>query len=285
LSKILLTKKTSVIFLATVLVAGMIALSSPSFMVGAQAEVEYVMDPKYNSHEPDYGMDSYDDKKSYGKDNYKSTDYPSYGKDNSYYKSKDSSSVKCNNINVNLNGFNGIGVNAVPPALNGLATAEAQAANEGEVGASSLGSGERNDNGYQHNDKNFRFVCIDNNDFTVVEEEEPIPPIPPGPTPEEDCADCFATTLDGPVFDQLEAELGDIGGITFPIGPGISIEINSLVEFCEIVEALGLTGEDLRFFVVDLLAFAGITITVDEQTELVECISDALFPDSINGLG
>ena len=47
--------------------------------------------------------------------------------------------IKCNNINVNLNGFNGIDVNAVPPALNGLATDEAQAADEGEIGASSSG--------------------------------------------------------------------------------------------------------------------------------------------------
>ena len=41
-----------------------------------------------------------------------SYDKKPYGKDNSYDKSKDSSSVtvkkiKCNNINVNLNGFSG----------------------------------------------------------------------------------------------------------------------------------------------------------------------------------
>ena len=55
---------------------------------------------KYNSYEPDYGTD-------YGMDNY---DKKPYGKDNSYDTSKDSSSsvtvkkIKCNNINVNLNG-------------------------------------------------------------------------------------------------------------------------------------------------------------------------------------
>src|SRR5215210_7563210 len=90
--------KANAIFLATVLVAGILALSYPSFLVGAQAERENVMDSRYNSyeadHESDYGMDSYgDQKKSYdGQDNYKSTtEYPSYGKDNSYDKSKDSS--------------------------------------------------------------------------------------------------------------------------------------------------------------------------------------------------
>ena len=43
------TRKISAVFLATVLVAGIIALVSPSFMVGAQAE-------------PGYEMDSYDKK-------------------------------------------------------------------------------------------------------------------------------------------------------------------------------------------------------------------------------
>ena len=86
----------------------MIALSSPSFMTGAQA---FLMD---NNYEPDYGMKSYDEKQSYGKDR----------KDNNYYKSKESF-VKCNNINVNVNGFNGVDINALPTALRGLATDEA----------------------------------------------------------------------------------------------------------------------------------------------------------------
>ena len=50
-----------------------------------------------------------------------------------YDKSKDSK-VKCNNINVNLNGDIYIGASQ---ALGALAT-EAQAADEGEVGASTL---------------------------------------------------------------------------------------------------------------------------------------------------
>ena len=54
-------------------------------------------------------MDSYD-KQSYGKDS------------NSYDKSKDSNSVtvkkiKCNNINVNLNGFSGNEIGTVPTSV------------------------------------------------------------------------------------------------------------------------------------------------------------------------
>jgi hypothetical protein len=50
----------------------------------------------------------HDDKKSHGNDNYKLKDL-SYGKDNSYYKSTDSSSIiKINCINNNINIFDNI---------------------------------------------------------------------------------------------------------------------------------------------------------------------------------
>ena len=72
--------KANALFLATVLVAGIIALTYPSILVEAQATREkYVMDPKYNRHEPDhgsdYGMDSDDNKKPYENDRSHSTDY------------------------------------------------------------------------------------------------------------------------------------------------------------------------------------------------------------------
>ena len=162
MSKILSTKKINAGFLAIVLIVGTFAAISPSFMVGAHAQ-QYGMDQqKYNSYEPDYGMDRYDDKQSYGKDS------------NSYDKSKDSSStivkkIKCNNINVNVNGFNGVEVGTLPTALNGLATEVQASEDEGEIGASSSGS----DGGGRPSgsDSDSRFECINNNDFAVVEEE------------------------------------------------------------------------------------------------------------------
>ena len=106
------TTKYSTIFFTAILVAGTFALSNSSFMVGAQAQQFNGMDQRYNPYEQDYGKDtqynSYESE--YGMDSY---DKQSYGKDgNSYDKSKDSNSVtvkkiKCNNINVNLNGFSG----------------------------------------------------------------------------------------------------------------------------------------------------------------------------------
>ena len=145
MSKIISTKKINAGFLAIVLVAGTIFTFSPSFMVGVHAE-------------PYYGMDTYDDKQSYGKDNH------------SYDKSKDSSSsvsvkkIKCNNINANLNGFNGVDINALPTALRGLAT-EAQASDEDEIDASSSGSGAGRPSG---SDSDSRVVCINNNNFVVI---------------------------------------------------------------------------------------------------------------------
>ena len=59
-----------------VLVAGTFTAMSP-FMTGAQA---FQMENNYNNYERDSGMDRYDDKQS-------------YGKDNSYDKYKDSSNV------------------------------------------------------------------------------------------------------------------------------------------------------------------------------------------------
>ena len=100
-----------------------------------------------------------------------------------YYKSQGSDfikKIKCNNINVNVNGFNGA---TLPTGLSGLATDdEAQAADEGEVGASPLTNGDGSDGGRPSgSDSDSRFVCIDNNDNVVV--EEPI---------SELCEECFS---------------------------------------------------------------------------------------------
>src|SRR5918993_729657 len=82
------TTKISAAFLATVLVAGIIALSSPSFMVGAQAVPEYGTDSyekKSYGSEPDYGKDSYE-KKSYGSEPDYGMEKKSYGSEPDYGK-------------------------------------------------------------------------------------------------------------------------------------------------------------------------------------------------------
>jgi hypothetical protein len=61
LSKIDATTKINAGFLAIVLIVGTFAAITPSFIIGVNAQTEpYGMDQqKYNSPEPDYGMDSY----------------------------------------------------------------------------------------------------------------------------------------------------------------------------------------------------------------------------------
>ena len=228
-------------FLAIVLVLGIIATVSPSFMFGAQAELEDELDNNY--------------KKSYGKDNYKSTEYPSYEKDNSY-QSKDSSNViikkiKCNNINVNLNGLE---INTVPPTtLNGLAT-EAQAADEGEVGANSFGSDGRGGDGKSSgHDNGFKFVCINNNNNG---DEEPV---------EDACGGCFDDLqADAPriftLVQGLIAAGGNIGDFEFPAGTDIDT-------FCELLSAF---VDDNGALPVTVQEIVGAIIAINPDPSLAE---------------
>jgi hypothetical protein len=160
-NNILSTKKTISLFLAFVLVTGTIALSSTSSMRDVQAQQGY--DGTYNNYEKDYG------------------------KDNNSYKSKDNKivkKVKCNNINVNVNGLE---LDVFPPFLGGEGLAVE--ATEGNTDPSSFA---RNGDNSEIND--FRFICINNNNNTVIEEgEEPVtPPTPPEP-PEPTTANLAVT--------------------------------------------------------------------------------------------
>ena len=60
MNKIVSTKKTSAIFLVTVLILGTFAAISPSsFMVGAQAQAESEYYGIDNNYEKSYGHDNY----------------------------------------------------------------------------------------------------------------------------------------------------------------------------------------------------------------------------------
>jgi len=216
--------KISAAFLAAVLFTGTIALSFPSFMADVQAE-------------PYYGMDR--DKKSNGKDvNVKS--------------------VKCNNINVNVNGLE-LNLTSVP-FLGGLLASEA--GENGEKGTGSYGSGGQQ----SHYDKDFKFVCINNNNNTVVGVGNEI-----RPTPEEECEDCFAQVLNASSFASLERIL-EIRGIDVFVGT-TQIEINSLAELCDILE--NVSGTILVSVVTQILRNLAIILTPGEFLELVTCIGTA----------
>ena len=164
-NKILSAKKTISLFLALILVTGTIALSSTSSMRDVQAQQGY--DGTYNNYENDYGKDN----------SYKS-------KDNKIVKK-----VKCNNINVNVNGLE---LNGLPPFLYNLLASDGQ---DGYGDASSYGSGSYGNVGQLGYDNNsFKFVCINNNNNTVIE-EEPISSVPPTPPEPLTCEECFEEFL------------------------------------------------------------------------------------------
>ena len=260
MNRLVLTK-INACFLAIVFLAGTFAAITPSFIIGVNAQAEpYGMDQRYNSYEPDYGMDnSYDNKQSYGKDS------------NSYDKSKDSSTivkkVKCNNINVNVNGFNGVGVgDALPTALSSLATDEAQATDEGEIGASSSGSGGDRPSGSDSDSR----ICINNNAFAVVEEESPV---------EDECPEaneiksCFEQHLSVGQLPMLVNALNSPAGVTVEIN-GQEVTLRSFEDICEALEGLT-TFEQLRDAIIDILtaAFGQGEPTI---SDLHTCIAEAL---------
>ena len=240
MSKIVSTKKINAGFLAIVLIAGTLAAVSPSFMIGVHAQ-QYGMDQKYNTYEQDYGMDNgYDDNQSYGKDS------------NSYDKSKDSSNVilkkvKCNNINANLNGFNGVDINALPTALRGLAIEVQASEDEGEIGASFFGS----DGGRPSGSDTDSRICINNNDFNVNER---------GTTPEPTCEECFTKNLNEA---QLDAVADYLSGTTFE-------DLEGLCEFLS--DPTNPNTEKLRA-ITDL--FTVVIIPIDPTfNNILKCLED-----------
>jgi hypothetical protein len=245
--------KISSIFLAAILIAGTITAVYPSFVIGAEAQPETY-----------YGVDSY--KQSYGKES---------------YKSKDSSSsivkkVKCNNIDVNVNGLE---LKGLPPSLSGLLASEAEAADEGHYGASSYGSGEGSygSDGQSGSDKDFKFVCINNNNNTVIgEEEEPIP------EPDLACEECFAANiaLQSAIVDALVLNEGTTAFTVFDsilvIGPGT----DTIEQLCNIIESSAdLFGVPVTDLLLDYVfsSFLGVDFEAPNSgiDALIECLLEA----------
>jgi len=221
LTKIVLKKETSAIFLVIILVLGTIALTLPSFSVDAQAtkdrDNDYDKDKK-DSYEKDNDYKSrnhdeknyykYDDKKSYDKDDYKS-EYSTYGnyedRDNEKY-NKDSSSsvfvkkVKCNNINVNINGLNAnIGLPNNGPVTEPLSLAQEDG--DDETKSNSIENDNDGRDGHSDSVKDST-LCINNNNNIVIE-EKPIPPTPPESLTCEECFEKFLSQDEIDLFGEL----------------------------------------------------------------------------------
>ena len=219
---------------------------------------EYV-DKRYNSYERDYGMDN-DYKDHYGKDSYESQ-YSSYGKDNNNYKSKDSSSksvsikkVKCNNINVNLNGIDA----DIGGASNGNGPiAEAQETDDEGLETNSFGSDSGGSNygrdGQSDSDTDL-FVCKNNNNNTVVVVNETIPE--PTPEPTITCEECFTQVLNATELERFLEE---------------AFTPTGTIEQACIVFSSGLVTEEALRDVLELV----LTEREDRIDNIIECLLEA----------
>ena len=245
-------------FLAIVLVLGTVAFTAPSFMTNVQAT---------SDREKDYDHD--EDNKSYEKDSYESQ-YSSYEKDdNNSYKSKDSSSssvsikkVKCNNINVNLNGLD---VNVGLPFNDGpvtgpIAVAQEEADDDDEESNSIESNNDKSYDGkdaQSDSDTNSRIVCINNNNNLVVGEElEP-----------STCEECFTTVLTEEELDDLIQAIIENGGP------------DSLQGLCEYIA--GALSEEGRAFISDRLFVLGedVEISEDKINEILDCLEEVFGGD------
>jgi hypothetical protein len=172
------------------------------------------------------------------------------------------SSFECNQNNVNVNE---VELDALQPFLNGLATDEAQALDEGEIGASSLGS----DGGRPSSpDTDSRVVCINNN-------------IPLEPSVEE-CTEaeanaieiCFEENMSPRDFGLLTNALEN--GITVETEEGNSVTLNSFADICKALK--GITTWEQLFTAVLIITdeFSDPTAPVAISNDLIDCIAEAL---------
>ncbi len=211
------TAKINSIFLAVVLVVGTFAAVYPSFIIGVNAQAER-----------DYGYDN--DRKDVS-----------------------ASSLKCNNINVNLNGIEANIGGAVDSE--GAAAAPASTQGNEQSSASLAGNDERNNNWVKKFvDKDFGVICISNNNNNNIlageEEELPTPPI--------SCEDCFEE------FALTEELLTSIAGLEDPIIPLIASQ------------SLDLTG------VTDIESLCNAFL--EASLELPPAVASQLFNQLLPGL-
>jgi hypothetical protein len=246
LTKKVLKKEASAIFIAIVLVLGTIALTLPSFSVEAQAT---------KIRDNDYENDD-QEKKSYDKDDYKS-EYTSYGKyedrDHDKY-NKDSSSsvsikkVKCNNINVNLNGID-VNIGGLPnngPVTGPMALAQEEA-DDNELESNSIENDNDGRDGHSDYDKD-SIVCINNNNNIVVGE------------PKLTCEECFTKNLNDEELENLIQIL-------------ILIDLDDLDGLCEALSDPTISNQEKILGIVSLLTASGVN---DEDTirDILECLED-----------
>jgi hypothetical protein len=199
-----------------------------------------------------------------------------YGVERDYKKldKKDVSvkNVKCNNINVNVNGL-GLNLTSVP-FLSGLLASEA---NEGERGTGSYGSGGSYGD-KSRSDGDFKFICINNNNNTVIGVDDGddnggviLPP----------CEECFAA-LSVQARGLFEGLLAQPGTLELPVPftdviiPETVVSLELLCDFLdmnpiEITEA----ERPILIGIFDTIISGNTGGNTAAATTLVDCLIEA----------
>ncbi len=171
------------------------------------------------------------------------------------------SSLKCNNINVNVNGLE---LDILPPALSTLLTGDA------DDDLYSYDSGERNYGSESSgSETDFRFICINNNNNnnTVIEEEQ-IPPTPPTP---QTCEECFTTNLNAIEISRLLSA---------------TVSFNTLKQLCDFIDE-NFRDAIQRQFISSYLLNAALSayIPTDKINDILDCLEETygvIFPRTID---
>jgi len=203
------TKKVNAIFFATLLVIGTFTLMSQSFsidQVQAQSNLKMTNDRNQVSV----------------------------------------NSLKCNNINVNVNGLE---LDVLPQFLADSSLAVEAA--ESNTDTSSFSAG----NGYGSEINDFRFICINNNNNTVAGVGEPVPPEP------ETCEECFTENI----IDELQ--LTNFTGTLV-----VYTEFGDLEGLCEFLSDPTFTNNE-KIAQLSLI-FNRTNIPTDVRLSILECLDE-----------
>jgi len=280
-NEILLIKRNSAIFLATLLVLGTIATIAPS----AQAQPYYEMDDRYDSYEPEYPSEYTDNQyNTYEPREYPSyqPDYkPEYPSDNNYKSEKDSSSsvsinkLKCINNNVNINGNNTGNIN-----LGNKGTAQEGGYSDAYSSGGSGGYGGEGYNDGYDNKKDKGIDCIINNNNNNINIIGGGGNITDGEEPKPTCGECFSR-LTQPLQNRFNMFLNDEGDIA--LSPTLTIPasvtgIGSLCNFFNTVDPIPLTQAQITAFINMLLQELPAPLPIGAQAELealIDCLIEA----------
>jgi hypothetical protein len=231
------------------------------------------------------------DRKSYGKDSYKSQfqsyipdykpQYSSYDKKDDRDKSKDRSKsvdinkIKCINTNLNINGNNTGDINLGN---------KGQVAAEGYSGAYSSGGGgyDGNEGYYDGNykkDKGITCIINNNNNNTNIVTGGGGNVTDGNGNVTDTCEECFLDALGLANLTKLE---------TYLTGLPLTSPYNSLEEYCTFIEsqiASGLSPGGLAASINTVLVAAGITLDTAELEDLVACLIEVLTGETDNNTG